>query len=199
MTRRDDLVVVKVGGSLLDVPDLSARLAAFFATLAEVRVVILAGGGGAADFVRKIDRDHGLGEARSHDLAVRSLDLTAHALAAIVPGLAVAETYAEVIAIASPGHPVIAAPRRMLEEDRLDPLPKSWDVTTDSIAARIANRLDARTLILLKSTGTEGPLSRDDAARIGLVDPYFPQEARTLHEIRVVNLRAEHPESANLG
>ena len=191
MNARDDndLVVVKVGGSLYDLPDLAERLAAFLASLADHRVLLIAGGGGAADFVRAIDRVHGLGEASAHDLAVRSLDLTAYALAAIVPGLKVAETRDEVLALTKLGQPTIVAPRRILEDDRDNPLPKSWDVTTDSIAARLARILEARSLILLKSVVPEGPISKARAAEIGLVDPFFPHEARLLEDVRVMNIR----------
>src|SRR5262249_62419732 len=56
----------------------------------------------------------------------------------------------------------ILAPSRWLRE--ADPLPHSWDVTSDSIAAWIASRVGARRLVLIKPPGATGGR---------LVDAYF--------------------------
>jgi aspartokinase-like uncharacterized kinase len=72
---------------------------------------------------------------------------------------------------------------------KFTPLPHSWDVTSDSIAARVAAELQAE-LVLLKST----PPPSDDlpaAAASGYVDPYFPTAAAGLQSVRFVNLRSE--------
>ena len=87
-------------------------------------------------------------------------------------------------------------PRRFLEEvdDRgPDPLAASWDVTSDSIAARIAVLLGARRLILLKSVGLSADIDRDEAARLGLVDAMFPQIASELEVVELVCLRGCEP------
>ena len=192
MANGDALVVAKVGGSLLDLPALADRLEAFLATYRDRRMVLIVGGGGAADWVRGLDRIHGLGDSRAHALAVRALDLTAHALVALVPGLEVAETVAELETIWGKGFVPILAPRLPLDDDDRDsgyPLPKSWDVTTDSIAARLADRLGSSTLVLLKSVFAPGGTTRESAAMLGLVDPMFPAVARAVPEVLVVNLR----------
>ena len=49
-----------------------------------------------------------------------------------------------------------------------DPLPHSWDITSDSIAAWIAGHLNAAHLVVIKSAGAKGS---------ELLDPAF---ARTL-------------------
>ena len=82
-------VVVKVGGSLFGLPGLAGRLAALLRVLEHREIILLAGGGLAAEFVRILDRDQRLGEETSHWLALRSLSLTTHALAAILPWSAV--------------------------------------------------------------------------------------------------------------
>ena len=56
----------------------------------------------------------------------------------------------------------VLAPSRWLRQ--ADPLPHSWDVTSDSIAAWVAGQTRARRLIVIKPPGAEG---RD------LVDRYF--------------------------
>jgi aspartokinase-like uncharacterized kinase len=87
----------------------------------------------------------------------------------------------------------ILAPWRLLEEidaRRADPLPASWNVTSDSIAARIAILLGASRLILLKSKGLPQGTGREEAARLGLVDPLFASIARDLAVVELVCLRS---------
>ena len=76
-----------------------------------------------------------------------------------------------------------------LDEGRPDALPASWDVTTDSIAARIAVRLGAGRLALLKSADLPEGITREEAARLGLVDARFPRVARSLDQVECVFLR----------
>ena len=77
-------IVVKVGGSLFDLPGLGSRLVSWLETLPHSEVLLVAGGGVAADVVRQLDRCHGLGEETSHWLALRALSLTAHLLASLL-------------------------------------------------------------------------------------------------------------------
>lgn len=69
------------------------------------------------------------------------------------------------------------------------PLPHSWDVTSDSIAARLAVFLQADELVLLKSSVPMHSITLPDAADTGYVDRYFPLAAAGLRRIRCVNLR----------
>src|SRR5262245_62169186 len=78
------LAVVKVGGSLYDLPDLGRRLAAWLETLTASRILLVPGGGATADVVREFDRCHGLGETTGHELALRSLTLNAWFLAVLL-------------------------------------------------------------------------------------------------------------------
>src|SRR5262249_5128486 len=91
------------------------------------------------------------------------------------------------------GRVPILAPRKVIQaidHARRDPLPASWDVTSDSIAARIAEHLEARCLILLKSASlSDCGATRLEAARIELVDRMFPHTARNLLRVEYLNLR----------
>ena len=189
MTR---LVVVKLGGSLLDWPGLPGRLTGYLSDRGRDRLILVVGGGRAADLVRDLDRHHGLGPERSHALALRALDLTAHVVAALVAGLEVVRRPEACAAVWGSGRTPILAPRRFLDEDdhrSPHPLPHTWDVTTDSIAARLAARLGAAELVLLKSAPLPPGTDRASAARLGLVDPAFPAAARPLKLISYLNLR----------
>ncbi len=188
MNRR---VVVKVGGSLLSWPGLRDGLSADWQARRARRLVVIVGGGGAVDLVRDLDRIHGLGEERSHHLALRALDLTARLLAGLMPGLEVVERPDELASVWDAGRIPILSPRRFLEadDDRPDPLPHTWDATTDSIAARVADHLGAVELVLLKSAPLPPGTDRASAARLGLVDPLFSFVARRLGCVTYRNLR----------
>ncbi len=187
------VTVVKVGGSLLDWPELPERLAAFLETLRPRPIALVVGGGGFADVVRRLDRVHRLGEARAHHLALRSVDLSAHLVALLLPGLQVVDSLGSVAEQWGAGLTPVVSPRLIMEEDErgtTDPLPQSWGTTTDSIAARVAGRLGAAELVLLKSASPGGPLDRGQAARVGYVDPVFPAASAPLPKVMAVNLRA---------
>ena len=81
---------------------------------------------------------------------------------------------------------------RLLHQEQGDALPHGWHVTSDSIAARVARTLNARELVLLKSTlpTASGALERPGASTTQqeLVDEYFGVAARGL-PVRIVNLR----------
>ena len=187
----NERVVVKVGGSLLTWPGLRDGLSAYWQSRGARQPVVVVGGGGAADLVRDLDRIHGLGEDRSHHLALRALDLTARLLASLMPGHEVVECPDELASVWDAGRIPILSPRRFLEADadRPDPLPHTWEATTDSIAARVADRLGAAELALLKSAPLPPGTDLASAARLGLVDPLFPDVARGLGCVTYRNLR----------
>jgi aspartokinase-like uncharacterized kinase len=202
-TSSSGLVVIKVGGSLLDWPELPGRLTSFLddshrgAARLRERAVLLAGGGPFADLVRTMDQAHDLGNEKAHRLAISSLDLTAELLATLLPGSLVVHRPDDLGTGRNCGRVTILAPGRFLEElddPGPDPLPASWNVTSDSIAARLAIRLGARRLILLKSQAPATDISRVEAARTGLVDPMFPVIARPLETVELVCLRDADPQ-----
>ncbi len=168
--------VVKVGGSLFTMPDLGPRLAAFLGAVPRP-VVLVPGGGPAVDVLRSLDRTHGLGEAAAHWLALRLLTVNAHFLRALLrtdrPVLA--GTVRELTAPGREGTLVVLDGSRFAEEDetRADPLPCGWEVTSDSLAARVAMVLAAPRLVLLKAADLPEGLDFTAAAGRGLVDPYF--------------------------
>jgi aspartokinase-like uncharacterized kinase len=158
-------VVIKVGGSLLaQVEQLDEVLAAIALAARTHRLLIVPGGGPFADAVRDVDRCVGLTGEAAHWMAVLAMDQYAHLLAARVPGGTVVTTVRDATRVLdAAGVPVLAPSRWLLEAD---PLPHSWDVTSDSIAAWVAGQVDARALILVKAPGATG----DD-----VVDRHFAQ------------------------
>jgi aspartokinase-like uncharacterized kinase len=195
---RPAVAVVKVGGSLFDWPELPQRLTAYLemrrvAGIGE-HAILIAGGGPAADWIRVLDQIHHLGDVVANRLAVRALDLTAAFLAEVLPQ-ALHIDRLEMLETSDLSRPcTILSPRCALSEIEragASPLHASWDVTSDTIAARIAVHLGAQSLILLKSTPLCDDATREDAVRLGLIDPMFPSVARLILDVEYVNLRSD--------
>jgi aspartokinase-like uncharacterized kinase len=184
---------IKVGGSLLTLSNLGPRLRRWLDRTAPPRAVLLMGGGPTADVIRCLDAQHGLGEERAHWLALRALALNGHALAELLPGGVLATDAGGCAAAWERGQTPILDPLPLLyaDEGHAQALPHRWDVTSDSVAARLAELLEAETLVLLKSCDAPPYSSAAEWARLGIVDRYFPQAADRLREVRLVNLRAE--------
>lgn len=160
-------IVVKVGGGLLAYPDLlDATLAAVVQAATDARIVIVPGGGPFADAVRTADRTLHLADDTAHWMAILAMDQYAHLLAARHAGLALASRTDDLNRTLSSGRVPVLAPYRWLRE--ADPLPHSWDVTSDTISAWVAGTLGASQLVVVKPPG-----ANPDAA----VDPWF---ARTI-------------------
>jgi aspartokinase-like uncharacterized kinase len=189
--------VVKVSGSLYDLPDLGPRLQRFLAGLAGADVLLVPGGGPTADVVRDLDARHGLGQDKAHWLALRALTLNAHFLASLLPLACVVEKFLDCPRAWQAGRVPILDPHAFTLDDERRPgcLPYTWDATSDSVAARVALVAGARCLILLKSVTVPETLDWTEAGRLGLVDALFAQVVRdspTL-EVRLLNFRAGSP------
>ncbi len=177
--------VVKVGGSLLGWKDLPAALATWLAQQSPAVNVLVAGGGEFGEAIRRADAMHGLGEEAAHWLCVDALSVTARLLGAIANVAVVSE--AEELPSVGPSICVFdPAPflRNIEPLQLLERLPHTWEVTSDSIAGRIAESLAASELVLLKSCL---PVENE-----GYVDDYFPVAASKLPPIRCVNLRSSN-------
>src|SRR5438067_12532377 len=86
--------VIKVGGSLFDLPDLGPRLRERLKKL-PAKVLLVPGGGPAGDVVRHYDRLHRLGDELAHWLGLSALALNARFLVSLFPrGVIVAHPHA---------------------------------------------------------------------------------------------------------
>lgn len=192
------LVVMKLGGSLLLRPDLPDRLRHVLSKLNGDRILVVVGGGTAADVVRDWSVFHRLTDESAHWLAVSSLSLTRALLLSLMPEMSEVATPAEGIdrwqASNAPLLLDVDAFLRHAESADPRPLPHTWDVTSDSIAAWVAARCSAVELLLIKSTELDPNLSVDEARDAGLVDNYFPRICVEVPRISWCNLAADDPE-----
>lgn len=212
--------VFKLGGSLLDLPDLADRLQTAVDTalrrLAQPAFpVVITGGGQAADCVRSWQQQFALSDSVSHDLAIHAMSFSARLVSSLHSRFVFAHSFPDsgtsqcptsvdlLIHIMNPESVI----RR--EEQSLPParqLEKSWNVTSDSIAAWLAQRRRAAGLCLLKSVSLdvehaaisathgnvqERSLVLQNLTQRGLVDPCFAEFAAALPTIYWCNLRVE--------
>jgi aspartokinase-like uncharacterized kinase len=186
-----NLVVFKLGGSLLDLPDLPDRVR--WATRQRPdRALIVVGGGPAVDVVRDQDRRHELGDERSHWLAVEAMESNSRSLATRLPEAVLVANHQQLrasVAILLP----TSFLRRHETESNAEVLPHSWDVTSDSIAAWVARFAGASELVLLKSTSLSERSTFEDAAAAKLLDAHFPRAAKHLPRVSWCNLREPEP------
>lgn len=181
--------VIKLGGSLLELDDLVDRLRRWLAAQAGATNVLVVGGGRRADLVRA--RQSELTDCQAHWLAIEAMEANARRLhqmfseAAWLDDLDAARTTEARLAILSPL-------RFMRYGDARHPdgaLPATWQVTSDSIAARAAEMAGADELALLKSAPASEPATAAHLAAMGYVDAFFPQASARLPAIRYINLR----------
>jgi aspartokinase-like uncharacterized kinase len=190
------VAVIKVGGSLYDLPDLGVRLRRWLAQeFLDHPIVLVPGGGPLVDAIRCLDRCHHLGEETSHWLALRVLTVNAHFLASLLPAACVSGDVG-VLGRAWEQNllPILDVHEfARSDERRMGHLPHDWSVTSDALAARVALVLSARHLVLLKSTTIPCTVDWTEAGRLGLVDALFAEVLRHAPadlRVRAVNLRA---------
>ena len=201
------LAVVKVGGSLYDLPDLGPRLRAWLGQQETPwsEVLLVPGGGPVVNVIRDFDRIHQLGEERAHWLALDALRLNAAFLATLLPLAGVIGHWEELHADSPDSR------RTAMQAHILDPstfatwdghahpatsLPPCWAVTSDAIAARAAVVYDADHLILLKSVTIAQGIEWQEAVQRGFVDTLFAEvlrQASAKLQVRAVNLRTWRP------
>ncbi|OWK43673.1 hypothetical protein [Fimbriiglobus ruber] len=172
-------VVVKVGGSLYDHPALGPGLLEYLGALDARRILIVAGGGGVGDAVREWDSVHSLGDEVAHQLALIGLQVPIlFLLSLLAPGDLMAAVATETEWWEGSGSRprvlgLLASTFLSRLEETVGPVPHSWDLTTDSIAAYAAAAAKCP-LVLLKSSAIPSGTSWEEAATRGYVDEHFP-------------------------
>ena len=140
--------VVKIGGSLLGSPELE-RWLELFVKYSDGNIVIVPGGGLFANAVREAQKLTKISDACTHKLAVLAMDQFGLLLVSLNPLLATAKTECEIDERTWQHRAIVWLPSHMVLADYS--IVQSWDVTSDSLAAWLAKKLDAKQLVLVKS------------------------------------------------
>jgi hypothetical protein len=159
MSNADPPLVVKLGGSLYaEIPSIIPVLAASGRPL-----LVVPGGGPFADTIR----ESGVGDDAAHWMAIAAMEQFGWFCSS--QGLGTTDLFA------IPHVSKIFLPYRTMREQ--DPLPHSWDITSDTIAAWVAATLGIELLLLKSVDGiiiNEVLQTRVDKPVIcETVDPYF--------------------------
>jgi len=183
------ILVLKLGGSLFDVPDLFRKIETLWGG-ENVPLWIVPGGGGFVEEIRRLDAVHNWPAQMAHQLALSAMSLTARM---------VVEGHSQFDLVHSPAECRIRPHRIKVIDiaswDEVRTLPASWDLTSDSIAAWIAFRFGSGRLLLAKSVGLPKPVpALQVATDLQLVDACFPDYAGRLQQVDWINLRDPFPE-----
>ena len=192
---------LKIGGSILHLQSgdpLAAERDVLFRRLrAEPgRFLLVPGGGHHADAVRAAQQAEGFSDDTAHSRALAAMDVCAGELAEILGETArVVTRLVDAPAIAASVTTPIWAPHAELACDHT--LPRTWDLTSDSIAAIAARRLGLAGVCLLKSCEVPPGAAAEALATAGIVDAEWPCQSAGLRTA-VLQLsafeRLQHPQ-----
>lgn len=167
-------IVLKIGGGLLTTAEAFERIAAALGQVNPRGTLVLPGGGPFADAVRRATATFALDDSTAHWMAIAAMDQYALMLASRVARAATVLSLHDAAVAADAEMLPILMPFQWLR--RADPLPHSWEVTSDSIAAWVAHQAGAKRLVLVKPPGA----SKD------LVDAYFARAAGPDLDVTIV-------------
>jgi len=143
--------VFKIGGKILEnsnnIESTFSQLAQLFEKEILQKIIIIPGGGSFANFVRSLDEVLHIGDDLAHWIAIYSMNYNGIMLNRKYPDLENIEklkTFQNAKQIFC-----IFLPYSFLRED--DTLPHNWDVTSDSIALYVANKLKLSQCFLIKN------------------------------------------------
>ncbi|MBN1568122.1 MAG: hypothetical protein JXA73_09760 [Acidobacteria bacterium] len=197
--------VVKIGGSLCRSGGLKLLCREIRRMGERYHLLVVPGGGEFADQVREMYRRFRLEETTAHYMALLAMDQFGYMLHELIPGSHVTADLPSACHAAESGTTAVLLPSAMVM--RSDPLPHSWQITSDTISAWITEQAHCPRLILLKSVDgliaakgrrNSGSLIAELTAQQlskhgGEVDAYLSQFLQSrCHETWVINGR--HPE-----
>lgn len=188
------ICVVKVGGSLFNWPQLPSALDNWLNEQSPAFSVLIAGGGVLVESIRRANRTFPLDDELAHWLAIDAMSIHARLLAGLLANANLVSTYYDLCAALKKGmcKRIVFDPNEFVRKHEAgsagNVLPHNWSVTSDSIAARVAEVLGADELVLLKSSDSTSN-STSQLANDGFVDRYFPAFDCCCFRTRFVNLR----------
>jgi aspartokinase-like uncharacterized kinase len=180
------MIVIKLGGSLSRSDFLVNCLNIVEKNYQGRAVVIVPGGGAFADQVRLAQQQWQFDDQTAHHMAILAMQQMALMINGLKPDFAIANTLAEIQGLSGAEKIVIWSPN-IMELDNAGIAP-SWDITSDSLSAWLADKLSATELILVKSAVIDTRLSLQQLAELDIVDKAFCSfVALAAFKIQVIN------------
>ncbi|MDR2204331.1 MAG: hypothetical protein LBE76_08605 [Nitrososphaerota archaeon] len=141
------LNVIKIGGSLTQKPEALKILCQKLDQLASKhQIIVIPGGGKFADCVRETDKHFSLTNTTTHHMAILGMNQYGLLLANLIPNSQTTDNIKE--AKNTKEKIVIFLPSKFMNSNKK--LPETWEITSDTIAAYIAKKLQANKLVLIK-------------------------------------------------
>ena len=163
--------VIKLGGSLLGSPELNGWLDVI-ARHGDGKIVIVPGGGILADAVYESQLLSGVDDLVAHKMAVMAMDQYGVLLAGLNDDLVTAASDLEIAERGWQHRAIVWLPSSMVIADYS--IPTTWELTSDSLAAWLAHKLNADHLILVKSERPDmDQISLERLTKEGFVDEHF--------------------------
>jgi len=135
------MIVVKLGGSLYNCPELTHWLKQLRTLSNEEAIVIVPGGGPFADQVRAAQKTHSLNDSTAHYMALLAMKQFGLMMIDIEPGC-------QIFSLKKTAPLSVWLPDSdLLSETSIK---KNWDISSDSLALWLATKLNAEQLILVK-------------------------------------------------
>lgn len=165
--------MIKLGGSLAQSDALTHCTKIVNLQYMDEGAIIVPGGGCFADQVRHAQQLWQFDDRAAHRMAVLSMQQMAVMLAAIMPTWSLQTSAYDCKRQYASGRVLIWSP----DPAELDAagVASSWDVTSDSLAAWLANRLSAEHLLLVKSCPVAPKTTILQLQKAGVVDAAFNQ------------------------
>lgn len=186
--------IVKLGGSL----GRDAMLPRWLELMAELgggRVIVVPGGGRFADQAREAQAWWKFGDLAAHNMAVLGMAQSAYQMHALCPALPLAGGAVALRQVLRRGQAAVWLPLE-LQRDQPDRLTR-WEVSADSLALWLAQRLHAERVLLVKSCAIDPGASLGELAEQGVVDAELPRWAEgagcsidVLHKSELARARA---------
>lgn len=170
------LTLVKVGGSVTERSDPRPVMQVLREQARRRPLAVVPGGAEFAEAVRRADARFGLSDPAAHRMALLAMDQYGLLLADLAGGEPVSTVDAAVLTARGRRRLAVLLPSGVVLRS---PLPASWQVTSDAVAAWLAGAAGATTLVLLKDvdgfTGPDGGVLRQvrASALTGVVDGAF--------------------------
>ena len=158
-------IIVKLGGSLYNTPELNLWLKALASYSKQQAIVIVPGGGPFADLVRDAQALHHFDDKTAHHMAIISMKQFGLLLASLEPKcqpLSLNKNESSALSVWLPED-------SLLQESSIE---QSWTISSDSLALWLANTLSASQLLLIKQVQ---PLSSSikELSQEGCIDHGF--------------------------
>lgn len=170
--------VVKLGGSLINAPELSRWLETLV-KISDGKVLIVPGGSVFADAVRTAQQLTRVDDATAHHLALLAMDQFGLLLAGMNRRLVTASTELEIAERGWQHRGIVWLPSHMVLAD--EKIAQNWQVTSDSLSAWIARKIGAEHLVIVKSADLSGystEVNLQELVAAQLLDEAFPDFIR---------------------